>query len=132
MNKWILRTVVALALVFYVAVPAAPAYAKATNPFPGICTTKEIKKSAVCQTPANGADPLTTTNGVIHKVTQLFAIIAGAVAVIVIAVGGVTYIGSHGDAEQIKKAKNAIIYALVGLVVILVGQAIINLVISKV
>jgi len=130
MNKWILRTVVALALVFYVAVPAAPAYAKATNPFPGICTTKEIKKSAVCSTTT--ADPVTTSSGVIHKVTQLFAVIAGAVAVIVIAVGGVTYIGSNGDAERIKKAKNAIIYALVGLVVILVGQAIINLVISKV
>jgi hypothetical protein len=44
--------------------------------------------------------------------------VAGIVAVIVIIIAGYTYTTSSGDAGAVKKAKNMILYAVVGIVVI--------------
>lgn len=49
---------------------------------------------------------------------------AGVVAVLVIVAAGVLYILSQGDAARITRAKNAIIGAVIGLVVILLAYAI--------
>jgi len=45
----------------------------------------------------------------------------GAVAIIVIIVAGILYISSAGNASQITRAKNALLYAIVGLVVVLLA-----------
>jgi len=135
MKKWAQRLLITLGLGLTLAVSSGTAYAATlpTDPFDGIpCTDKQVAKSTVCQTSNKGTDPLSTTGGVIHQVTQLVAIIAGSVAVIVIVVAGISYISANGDAEKIKKSKNAIIYSLVGLIVIIVGQALINFGIRKV
>jgi len=133
MKKWAQRLLITLGIGLTLAVSSGTAYAatQPTDPFGGLCTG-QAAKSTVCQTSNKGTDPLSTTGGVIHQVTQLVAIIAGSVAVIVIVVAGISYISANGDAEKIKKSKNAIIYSLVGLIVIIVGQALINFVISKV
>lgn len=52
--------------------------------------------------------------------------ISSLVAVVFIIVGGVNYITSAGDAGKIQKAKNTILYALIGLVVCVLSFAIVN------
>lgn len=47
--------------------------------------------------------------------------IAGVIAVIVIIVAGFMYVTSGGDAAKVVKAKNAILYAVVGLIVIILA-----------
>ena len=56
---------------------------------------------------------------------------AGAVAIIVIIVSAIFYVISQGDASKIKRAKDGILYAVVGLVVILVAFVITNFVIGR-
>ena len=57
---------------------------------------------------------------------------AGGVAcVIVIIVAGILYALSAGDSNQIKIAKNAILYAVVGLVVIMMAFAITAFIIGQ-
>ncbi len=52
------------------------------------------------------------------------------VAVIFIIIGGVQYITSSGDTSKAMKAKNTIMYAVIGLVVALLAFAIVNFVLD--
>lgn len=50
--------------------------------------------------------------------------VAGIVCVIMIIIGGVRYVTSQGDSGGVQSAKNTVLYAVVGLVVILLAAAI--------
>ena len=54
------------------------------------------------------------------------------VCVVVIIIGGVTYMTSSGDAGKVKKAKDTIRYGVIGLVVCVLAFAIVNFVISNI
>lgn len=56
--------------------------------------------------------------------------IAGAIALLVIVIAGIKYITSQGNPQEVAKAKNAIIYAGVGLVVLLLADAIVAFVVK--
>lgn len=58
--------------------------------------------------------------------------VLGIVAVIVIIIGGVQYMTSSGDAGKVKKAKDTILYGIIGLVVCVLAFAIVNFVISNI
>ena len=53
---------------------------------------------------------------------------AGAVAVVFIIVGGIKYATSQGSAADLQKGKDMIVYALVGLVFVIMAFAIVQLV----
>lgn len=58
--------------------------------------------------------------------------VLGAIAVLMIIVGGIMYTISGGDAASVKKAKDMILYSVVGVVVALLSYAIVNFVLSKI
>lgn len=69
------------------------------------------------------------------NVTNILNVAIGAlgiVAVIVIIIGGVQYMTSTGDAGKVKKAKDTILYGVIGLVVVILAFAIVNFVIANV
>lgn len=70
-------------------------------------------------------------NGVITKVVRLMSLVIGIAAVIMIIVGGIRYVTSSGDPNNTTGAKNTILFAIVGLLIALLAQAIIVFVISK-
>ena len=80
--------------------------------------------SAVCK--AQG-DSLGT---MIHTVINILLYILGAVAVVMIVIGGIRYTTSNGDSGAIKSAKDTILYAFIGLVVAILSYSIVNFVIS--
>lgn len=55
---------------------------------------------------------------------------AGVVAVVVIMVAGIYYAISAGDSGKISKAKNALTYAIVGLLVVIFSAVIVNFVLG--
>ncbi len=57
---------------------------------------------------------------------------AGIIAVIVIVIAGFFYVFSRGDQSQITRAKNAILGAVIGLVIIILAFSITNIVIQGV
>lgn len=57
---------------------------------------------------------------------------AGAVAVIIIIVAGFLYVTSANNAQQVARAKNAILSAVIGLIVVLLAFGITNIVIKGV
>lgn len=57
--------------------------------------------------------------------------VLGLVAVIVIIIGGINYMTSSGDSAKVKKAKDTILYGVIGLVICVLAFAIVNFVISN-
>jgi hypothetical protein len=85
---------------------------------------------ATCSsTTGNGS---TDVNKIITDVINIFSVAVGVIAVIMIIVGGFRYITSGGDSTKISSAKNTIIYALIGLVVVALAQLIVKFVLNKV
>jgi len=69
-----------------------------------------------------------TVNGIINVILGVI----GIVAVVVIIVGGVSYLTSQGDAGKVAKAKNTILYGVVGMMVALLAFAIVNFILTSV
>lgn len=66
-------------------------------------------------------------NGILN--TAYFA--AGIVAVVVIIISAFFYVTSQGDPSKIKRAKDGILYAVVGLVVVMLAFVITNFIIGR-
>ena len=58
--------------------------------------------------------------------------VIGFVAVVMIIMGGIQYTTSSGDAAKVTKAKNTILYGVVGLVIALLAFAIVNFILTNV
>lgn len=58
--------------------------------------------------------------------------VLGLVCVVVMIIGGVNYMTSSGDSGKVKKAKDTILYGLIGLVVCVLAFAIVNFVLANI
>jgi len=74
---------------------------------------------------------LAGTNVVQTLLSITFGVI-GAVSVLIMVIGGIKYVLSQGDPKATAIAKSTIIYALVGLIVVIVAQSIVSLVVHLV
>ena len=66
---------------------------------------------------------------VITNIVNGILAVLGIVAVVFILVGGISLMTSAGDPGKIKKAKDTILYALIGLIICVLSYAIVNFVI---
>lgn len=69
---------------------------------------------------------------IVKRVINVAMAVLGVVCVIMLIVGGYNYTMSGGDASKVTKAKNTILYAVIGLVIALLALAIVNFVIGGV
>lgn len=68
---------------------------------------------------------------IIKNVIDIVSLIVGVAAVVMIIIGGLRYVTSNGDSGQVGNAKNTILYAVVGLVVVALAQVIVKFVVAK-
>lgn len=64
----------------------------------------------------------------IVEIVQIVLNFVGLIAVIIIIIGGIRLIVSQGEEEQKDKAKKTILYAVIGLIVVLFAKIIVSLV----
>lgn len=118
-----------------VAVPVfAPAFVSADSPnirdnLCGAANSLTVNTGGNCAGTSGGTDQI---NNIITTVINIFSLVVGVVSVIMIIVGGFRYITSGGDSSKVGGAKNTIIYALIGLVVVALAQFIVQFVLNKV
>lgn len=99
---------------------------------------QDSAKGALCQGSngtANGGsctDSGPSVTSIFSTVTNVTSFVAGSIAVIMIVIGGVRYATSGGDEKNVKAAKNTILYAIVGLVVVVIAYAVVNFVLQNV
>lgn len=101
-------------------------------------------KSAICEgigaagggancTPTNSdGSPSRSVDDILKTVLNLFSVVIGIAAVFMIMFGGFRYVTSAGDAGKLSSAKDTILYAIVGLVVVAFAQIIVRFVLTKV
>jgi hypothetical protein len=65
-------------------------------------------------------------NNVAKRVVNIFSVIVGIIAVLFIIYGGFKYITSGGDSNNVSGAKNTLIYAIVGLIIVAMAQFIVR------
>ncbi|MBI2285538.1 hypothetical protein HYU82_01800 [Candidatus Saccharibacteria bacterium] len=87
-----------------------------------------VSGAQTCQSQIQGKSDLNTF---IRQVVNVISIIVGVVAVIMIIVGGFRYIASGGKAESVSGAKNTILYALIGLIIVALAQVIVRFVLKQ-
>lgn len=86
----------------------------------GVCTGAE--DNALCDPAVKDKE----ASGFVGKLVNALLFIVGALSVIMIIVGGILYATSQGDSGSVTKAKNTILYSVVGLVVSFLAYAIVN------
>jgi hypothetical protein len=71
-----------------------------------------------------------SVEGVIRTGINIFSWIVGIIAVVMVIVGGFQYVTSGGDSGKVTSAKNTIMYALIGLVIVAMAQVIVQFVLT--
>lgn len=131
MIKTIKNVIMSLSAVFMLSAPmVAPVavYAQEDPIKTGICGGTELQIGAACKPPGESTNKF---NAIIKLIVNIFSVIVGVVAVIMIIVGGLKYITSGGDSGNVTGAKNTILYAVVGLIVVALAQFIVRFVLDK-
>lgn len=72
-----------------------------------------------------------TVESTVRTMINIFSWIVGIIAVIMIIVGGAKYVTSGGDSNGIQSAKNTIMYALIGIVIVALAQVIVQFTLTK-
>ncbi len=121
-----------LALASLVALPAVVSAADDPNIQGSLCTgaaNLQFGEPGDCQT--NKQETEDKVNNLVAQIINIFSVVVGIVAVIMIIIGGFRYITSGGDSGNVTGAKNTILYAIIGLVIVALAQFIVKFILSK-
>lgn len=110
----------------------APVAVYADNINDSLCSgvnqaTNGTSSTTGCTTAGNPNDSL---KSIASKIVNLLSVIVGIVSVIMIIYGGFKYITSGGDSGNVSGAKNTLVYAIVGLIIVALAQFIVHYVLS--
>ncbi len=126
----------ALALLLPAVSMVAPASVHAQNVNPELCKGILFTEAgADADNPdcsEEGTEAESAVSRIIRIVIDVFSIVVGAVSVIMIIIGGLRYITSSGDSANVTAAKNTILYAIVGLVIVIFAQTIVKFVVGRI
>jgi hypothetical protein len=126
------RAVLSLALLMGFAgiMIGAPAQTFAAyDPLDRACDKSGAQNSTACQVDNPSKNPIID---VVKRVTNIVAIAAGIIAVIMIIFYGFQFVKSAGDPQAAKSARMGIIYAAVGLIVIALATPLIHLIMNNI
>lgn len=74
---------------------------------------------------STGLPKVSATSGQLHEVLAIVFGVAGVISVLMIIIGAIMFVTSGGNSDNATKARETIIYAVVGLVVSLSAEAIV-------
>lgn len=97
------------------------------------CTTVGggVASGAECVAPQGARANLFGEGGIFMTVTNILIFIIGAIAVVMLIIGGIRYTLSQGDQSAITSAKNTILYAIIGIVVAVLAFGAVNFITSQ-
>ena len=78
-----------------------------------------------------GLPKVPATQAQVTSALQVLFGVLGAVALIYVIIGAFNFVTSQGDPQATSKARNTIIYAVIGLVIAISAEAIVDFVIGK-
>jgi hypothetical protein len=131
-KSYIVVAVMGLGLGMPVAVPAFAGVVSAADTIQsGLCTGANAASGASNTCSPTNSDANAGLRHIAQQVTNWFSIIVGAIAIIMIIYGGFRYITSGGDSGKVGSAKNTLIYAIIGLIIVALAQLIVRFVLTQ-
>lgn len=117
-----IRTIIAILAVTIGIGVLSPAGVHAKSVIAEQC--KGVTDSSICK------DQNASGGTLVKDIINILLFIVGALSVIMIIVAGILYVTSAGDSGGVTRAKNTLLYAIVGLIVAFLGYAIVNFVLK--
>lgn len=107
------------------------------DPLDKTCNPQENPQAAnstICMenSSSDGQDPVTGEDGILMNVIDILSIAVAVISVIIIIVAGMTMTLSGGDSGKVQSSRDAIIYAVVGIVVVVLSRAVVIFVVNTV
>lgn len=120
---------IAIASIGISTAPLASSYAANVD----INTAKNITEKEACelQNKQPGCKSGGALSNIFATIANIILFLVGAVAVIMLIVGGFRYVTSNGDQNSVTAAKNTILYAIIGIVVAFLAYAAVNFVTTQ-
>jgi type IV secretion system pilin len=87
-----------------------------------------ISAGANCAQSKSNTNSLFGSTGIFHTIADTLIYLVGAVAVIMLIIGGLRYVISQGSKEGVASAKDTILYSVIGIVVAILAYAIVSFV----
>lgn len=107
---------------------AVPAAALLEGSKQAVCKGLALSDSGTC---ADSATATSATENIVKTALNIFSVVIGIIAVVMIMIGGVKYVTSQGDSNQTNSAKNTILYAAIGLVIAALSQVVVRFVLAR-
>lgn len=128
-----IRSILAVAVVLIgLAMLLAPGIvrAQATN-VRGVCDDPKAADSSFCT--ATDANNITGSekDGILIRAVKVLVLVAAIIAVFMMLVASVTYVTANGDSAKMSRAKDTILFAVIGIVIAGLGQFFVVFVASR-
>lgn len=130
-SKIIMIALLLLPVVAVAGATSASAAESTANIDKSLCKGAQLDVTSTTDCDINEDEPGQKVNNLIAVIINVFSVVVGVVAVIMIIVGGFRYITSGGDSGNVTGAKNTILYAVIGLIIVALAQFVVKFVISK-
>jgi len=133
MNKLVSKIAITVSAVAALLLPVlSPTLAGAAVPSiaNNVCagTSLDVNNAGIDCT---GASTNTTLQNATTTIVNLLSLLVGILSTIMLAFGAYFGVVSSGGSETGKRAKNAVLYALVGLVIVAIAQVVVRVVLGK-
>jgi hypothetical protein len=117
--KLVKKLFLSISSLFAYSLLATPVFAESVNP----CDSKDLIAKALCSL---GTD----TAGTVQKVIIFIVVLAVIVALLYLLYGGIKWITSKGEKTEVESARNHIMAAITGLIVVFLAIFIVSLVLA--
>jgi cytochrome bd-type quinol oxidase subunit 1 len=95
--------------------------------FAAACSGVQVDGTKFC-TELPGPDASATN---IQNIVHIVVAILAAIAVLIIVISALNIVTAGGDPAKVAKARSAIIYSIVGIIIVVIADAIVALIIGK-
>jgi hypothetical protein len=103
----------------------------ADTPEATVCQEKTAAQAGFDPDNPNTNNPLSGDDGLLIRVANFLAIVTAVIAVIISVIAGLMMVLSSGDSGKVSSARDTIIYAAVGLVVVALARSILVFIVNR-
>lgn len=127
------RIILALSLLISFTAPVVVTVspAAAVDAVPQCATDPALAKTDVCKAVTGGQSGPSPFVTALKEVINVVSFIVGVAAIIGIIVSGLKMVLANGDSNAVAQARGSLIYALVGVVIVILAQSIVVFVLNK-
>ena len=96
-----------------------------------LCSGANVDLSGASSNNCSDTTASDSATKLVKTIINVISVIVGVIAVIMIIIGGFRYIASGGKQESVQAAKNTILYAIIGLVIVALAQIVVRFILNK-